>query len=53
MARRGTAGGHGGAAENLTVTSEADDTYSGGLLAITAVTDPVTPPSQDEIDRAY
>jgi hypothetical protein len=47
----GTAGGHGGAAENLTVTSEANDTYSGGLLAITAVTDPVTPPSQDEIDR--
>ena len=51
MTGGGTAGGHGGAAENLTVTSEANDTYSGGLLAITAVTDPVTPPSQDEINR--
>ena len=39
--------GHGG--ENLTATSEADDSYSGGLLAITPVTNPIQPPTQDEI----
>ncbi len=39
--------GHGG--ESLTATSEADDSYSGGLLAITPVTNPVQPPTEDEI----
>ena len=51
VAGGGTSGGHGGSGGDLTVTSEANDAYSGGLLAITAVTDPVTPPSQDEIDK--
>jgi VWFA-related protein len=51
VAGGGTSGGHGGSGGDLTVTSEANDSYSGGLLAITAVTDPVTPPSQDEIDK--
>jgi hypothetical protein len=46
----GTSEGPGGA-RNLAITSEASDAYSGGLLAITAVTDPVTPPSQEEIDK--
>jgi hypothetical protein len=45
-----TSGGHHGSG-NLAMTSDANDTYSGGLLAITAVTDPVTRPSQEEIDK--
>ena len=52
VAAGASAEGHGGgAAADLTATSEANDTYSGGLLAITAVTDPITPPSQDEINK--
>ncbi|MGC1423241.1 MAG: VWA domain-containing protein [Terracidiphilus sp.] len=46
------AGGYGGGAVgDLTATSEANDTYSGGLLAITAVTNPVTPPEPEEIEK--
>jgi hypothetical protein len=49
----GSAGvaGHGGATADLMATSEANDTYSGGLLAITPVTNPVEPPSQEEIEK--
>ena len=51
----GTAGaeGHGGdgGAGDLTATSESNDTYSGGLLAITAVTNPLPPPEPEEIEK--
>ncbi len=42
--------GHGGVSGDLTVASEATDTYSGGLLAITAVTNPLPPPAPEEIE---
>ena len=50
---QGTAGaeGHGGAVGDLTATSEANDSYSGGLLAITAVTNPLAPPEPGEIEN--
>jgi VWFA-related protein len=43
--------GHGGVSGDLTVTSEANDSYSGGLLAITAVTNPLPPPAPEEIEN--
>ena len=45
----GAPGQGGGVAGDLTATSEANDTYSGGLLAITPVTNPVQPPAEEEI----
>ncbi len=45
----GAPGQGGGAGGDLTATSEANDTYSGGLLAITPVTNPVQPPADEEI----
>jgi len=45
----GAPGQGGGAGGDLTATSEADDTYSGGLLAITPVTNPVPPPAEEDI----
>lgn len=45
----GAHGQGGGVSADLTVTSEANDTYSGGLLAITPVTDPLPPPAEEEI----
>jgi hypothetical protein len=45
----GARGQGGGVSPDLAATSEANDTYSGGLLAITAVTDPVPPPAEEEI----
>ena len=51
----GTAGaeGHGGdgGAGDLTATSEGSDSYSGGLLAITAVTNPLPPPEPEEVEN--
>ena len=50
----GTAGaqGHGGdGAADLTATSEANDSYGGGLLAITAVTNPLSPLEPQEIEN--
>ena len=43
--------GHGGGAADLAAASEANDSYSGGLLAITPVTDPVQPPTPEEIEK--
>ncbi len=40
--------GHGGAAGDLTVSSESSDTYGGGVLAITSETNPVPPPEPEE-----
>lgn len=43
--------GHGGAAADLAASSEANDTYSGGMLAITPVTDAVQPPAPEEVEK--
>jgi VWFA-related protein len=45
----GSPGQGGGPGGDLTATSEANDTYSGGLLAITPVTNPVQPLAGEEI----
>jgi len=45
----GAPGQGGGVSADLTATSEANDTYSGGLLAITPVTDPVPPPAEEDV----
>jgi hypothetical protein len=49
VATAGAPGKGGGVGADLTATSEANDTYSGGLLAITPVTNPMEPPAEDEI----
>jgi VWFA-related protein len=43
--------GHGGAAGDLTVSSESSDAYGGGVLAITSETNPVPPPDPEEIAK--
>lgn len=45
-----SAEGHGGAAD-LAAASEVNDSYSGGLLAITPVTNPIPPPTPEEIEK--
>ncbi|WP_348265289.1 VWA domain-containing protein [Telmatobacter sp. DSM 110680] len=45
----GAPGQGGGVAADLTASSEANDSYSGGLLAIIPVTNPVQPPADEEI----
>jgi hypothetical protein len=45
------AGHGGGAVADLGATNEANDTYTGGMLAITAVTNPLPPPEPDEISK--
>ena len=46
-----SAEGHGSdVTGDLTATSENSDTYSGGLLSITPVTNPVLPPAPEEIE---
>ena len=45
-----TQGHGGGAVGDLTASSEALDTYSGGALAITPVSNPVPPPDANEVD---
>jgi len=47
----GSAGaeGHGGA--DLAAASDVNDSYSGGLLAITSVTNPVEAPTPEELDK--
>ncbi|MGA8743089.1 MAG: VWA domain-containing protein [Terracidiphilus sp.] len=47
----GAPGQGGGAGGDLAATSEANDMYSGGLLAITPVTNPVQPPADEEIAK--
>lgn len=52
VAGAANAEGHGGGAVgDLTASSEANDTYSGGLLSITPVTNPVAPPAPEEIEK--
>ena len=47
----GAEGHGGGAGGDLTVGSESSDAYGGGVLAITAVTNPVPPPEPEEIAK--
>jgi VWFA-related protein len=47
----GAEGHGGGAVGDLTVGSESSDAYGGGVLAITAVTNPVAPPEPEEIAK--
>jgi VWFA-related protein len=47
----GAEGHGGGPAGDLTVSSESNDTYGGGVLAITTETNPVTPPDPEEIAK--
>ena len=43
--------GHGGGATgDMTASSEGSDSYSGGVLAITAVANPLPPPAPEEIE---
>lgn len=52
VASAARAEGHGGGAvADLASSNDANDTYSGGLLAITPVTDPVPPPATEEIEK--
>ncbi|HKD59439.1 MAG TPA: VWA domain-containing protein [Terracidiphilus sp.] len=43
--------GGGGPVGDLTASSEASDSYSGGLLAITAITNPIAPPASEELEN--
>ena len=43
--------GHGGGAEDLASSSEVNDSYNGGLLAITPVTNPVQPLAAEEVEK--
>lgn len=47
----GAEGHGGGPAGDLTVSSESNDTYGGGVLAITSETNPVPPPDPEEIAK--
>lgn len=43
--------GHGGGAADLASASDVNDSYNGGMLAITPVTNPIEPPTPDEIQK--
>lgn len=45
------AGGHGGGPVDLASANEVNDSYSGGLLAITPETNPIQPPAPEEIEK--
>jgi hypothetical protein len=47
----GAEGHGGGGAGDLTVSGETNDTYSGGVLAITSETNPLPPPDAEEIGK--